>query len=93
MNFLTCQPADLREPQTALRYAKMSQAKAVGTDSDRLNILGQANFATGDVVSAIESEEKALRLLAPPPSNQIDSPTRRRIKTQLAKFKSSLRHK
>jgi serine/threonine protein kinase/tetratricopeptide (TPR) repeat protein len=93
MNFLTCQPADLREPQTALRYAKMSQAKAVGTDSDRLNILGQAYFATGDVVSAIESEEKALRLLAPPPSNQIDSPTRRRIKTQLAKFKSSLRHK
>jgi tetratricopeptide (TPR) repeat protein len=89
MNFLTCQPAELREAATALQYAKKALAKSGGTDSDGLDILAQAYFQTGDVSQAIESEEKALQLLAPPQENQPDSPKRRRIKSQLAKFKSA----
>jgi tetratricopeptide (TPR) repeat protein len=34
-----------------------------GTDSDILDLLAEAYFQNGDLANAIESEEKALRLL------------------------------
>ncbi len=88
-NFLTCQPAELREPAAALQYAKKALEKSGGTDSDGLDVLAQAYFETGDVGHAIEFEEKALKLLAPPQPNQPDSPTRRKVKAHLARFRSN----
>ncbi len=89
LHFLTCQPSDLREPATALQFAKKAVAKSGGTDSDGLDILAQAYFQNGEVTRAIETEERALKLLAPPRPNQPEPPKRRRIMSQLAKFKAA----
>jgi tetratricopeptide (TPR) repeat protein len=90
-NFLTCQPTELREPATALQLAKKAVEKSGGTDCDGLDILAQAYFETGDVRRAIESEEKALKLLAPPQPNRPDPPARLRVKAHLARFKAELK--
>jgi non-specific serine/threonine protein kinase/serine/threonine-protein kinase len=87
LSFLTCEPADLREPATALRLALASVSKSGGTDSDNLDILARAYFATGDRALAVETEERALQLLAPPQPGQPDPPARRRILARLATFK------
>lgn len=92
LHFLTCEPADLREPRTALQYAKKAVEKSGGADSDGLDILAQAYFQNGEVGRAIKIEEQALKLLAPPQPHQPDPPTRRRIMSQLAKFKAALTH-
>jgi eukaryotic-like serine/threonine-protein kinase len=88
MNFLTCEPKDLRDPAAALRYAKKSVDESGGTDSENLDILAQAYFQNGDRRQAIASEEKALALLPAVKGNEA-SPTRHRIEAQLAKFKAS----
>jgi len=48
LNFLTCEPKDLRDPVAALRYAKESVEKSGGADTDNLDILAQAYFQNGD---------------------------------------------
>ena len=90
---LTCQPDDLCDPGAALLYAKKSVAKSGGANSDHLDVLAQAYFQNGEVTQAIETEEKALKLLPPPQPHQPDPPAWRRIKTQLARFKAAQRHK
>ena len=90
---LTCHPADLRDPATALQYAKKSVTKSAGASSDQLDVLAQAYFQSGEVVRAIETEQKALKLLAPTQPHQPDPPAWHRIKTQLAKFKAAQTHK
>ena len=87
--FLTCQPADLQEPATALQYAKTSIAKSSSGDSTNLDILAQAYFRTGDRERAIETEEQALRLLAPLEAHQPVQPIRRQLEARLAEFKAS----
>jgi eukaryotic-like serine/threonine-protein kinase len=84
---LTCRPRDLRERRAALAYAKKSVAKAGTADSDGLDTLAQAYFQNGEIAQAIVTEQKALDLLAPPAPHEPDSPTRQRIKAQLAAFK------
>jgi non-specific serine/threonine protein kinase/serine/threonine-protein kinase len=91
LDFLTCEPADLREPSTALRYATASVDKSGGSDSGNLDILAQAYFQSGDRTRAIDTEERAMSLLAPPVPGQPDPPMRRRIESQLAKFKTQTR--
>jgi serine/threonine protein kinase len=93
INFLTCEPKDLRDPLAALRYAKQSVEKSGGTDSDNLDILAQAYFHNGDATQAVAAEEKALALLPPAAGNEVASPARHRIETQLAKFKAALKHR
>jgi serine/threonine protein kinase len=86
-HFLECEPADLREPATALKYAKQSIAKGA-TGPEYLDILARAYFLSGDVAQAIATEEKALTSL-PNAAQQAVSPMRTRIEAQLAKFKAS----
>jgi eukaryotic-like serine/threonine-protein kinase len=93
MNFLSCEPKDLRDPVAALRYAKESVEKSGGADTDNLDILAQAYFQNGDATQAVAAEEKALALLPPAAGNEVASPTRHRIETQLAKFKAVLKHR
>ena len=88
MNFLTCEPKDLRDPAAALRYAKKAVDESGGTDSDNLDILAQAYFQNGGRAQAVASEEKALALLPPVKGNEA-SPARHRIEAQLAKFKAA----
>jgi serine/threonine protein kinase len=90
IHFLEAKPEDLREPATALKYAKESIAKGA-TGADYLDILARAYFASGDVRLAIETEEKALNSLPSAGLKQSVSPIRKTIETQLAKFKAARR--
>lgn len=91
--FLNCTRAELREPATALAYMKRADEKSGGTDSDILDLLAEAYFQNGDLTNAIESEEKALRLL-PPANGQAPLATRRqKMELRLAKFKTAQKHK
>jgi eukaryotic-like serine/threonine-protein kinase len=87
--FLTCEPADLREPATALRYAKESAAKSGGADSENLDILAQAYFQNRDPAHAVETERKALSLLPAVNAQDPVSPVRQRLQSQLAKFRAA----
>jgi tetratricopeptide (TPR) repeat protein len=86
-NFLNCIPADLREPATAVEYARRAVEKTGGRDKDALELLAEAYFQNADSARAIESGEKALNLL---PAGG-DPETRRTIEAQLARFKAALR--
>lgn len=91
--FLTRTRPELREPATALAYMKRAVEKSGGTDSDILDLLAEAYFQDGDLTNAIESEEKALRLL-PPANGQAPLATRRhKMELRLAKFKTSQKHR
>jgi hypothetical protein len=87
--FLTCEPADLREPATALRYAKEAAAKSGGADSENLDILAEAYFQNRDPARAVETERKALSLLPAVNAQDPISPVRQRLQNQLAKFRAA----
>jgi len=87
--FLDCVPEDLREPATALAYAKQSAAKSDGHDSSILDLLARAYGETGDLVHAIEAEQRALSVL--PAEQGRDSAERRKLTGRLAQFKAKLR--
>jgi len=88
IHFLECEPADLQEPVTALKYAKESIAKG-GTGPEYMDVLARAYFLSGDITQAITTEEKALAALGPTDPQQPASPMRSRIEEQLAKFKAA----
>jgi non-specific serine/threonine protein kinase/serine/threonine-protein kinase len=87
--FLTCTPADLRDPSTALQYAKRSVEKSGGKDSDSLDLLAQAYFQSGDPAHAIEAEQKALSALPPSQGQEPVSSPRRKMEQQLARYKAA----
>ena len=64
-NRLTCEPADLRDPETALRLARDACAMTDNANPPFLDTLALAQHLTGDTPAAIETEEKALSLLPP----------------------------
>jgi serine/threonine protein kinase len=88
IHFLDCEPTDLREPATALKYAKESIDKGA-TGAEYLDVLARAYFLSGAVADAIVTEEKALASLGPADPSQPASPMRTRVAGQLAKFKAS----
>jgi len=85
---LTCQPASLRQPATALEKAKLAVQKSSAKDPKSLDILAQAYFKNGDSAHAIETERNALDLLPAAQSHQSPSPTRQKFEAQLARFNS-----
>ena len=63
-DLLTCQPADLRDPETALRLAREACAITGNANPPFLDTLALALHLTGDTAAAIETEKKASSLLA-----------------------------
>jgi non-specific serine/threonine protein kinase/serine/threonine-protein kinase len=60
---LTCQPADLRDPETALRFA-LEACEATGFQNAAfLDTLALAYHLTGDTAKAVETQERALSLI------------------------------
>jgi len=90
IDFLNCEPSDLRDPATALKFAKESIAKG-GTGPDFLDVLAQAYFESGDVAQAIATEEKALSSMPPSDPKQSVTPLRQTLDEHLAKFRSANR--
>jgi eukaryotic-like serine/threonine-protein kinase len=87
---LTCEPPDLRDPATALRYAKRAAELMRENDPTVLKTLALAYHLTGDQPGAIEATKKALALLPPRQATKSDSVLRRDLETQLIKAQNSL---
>ncbi len=81
---LTREPAELRDPQSALRLARDSCALTNNTNPIFLDTLALAQHLTGDTPAAIESQTKALSLLP------LDAPDRSTYQDSLDKFKATL---
>jgi tetratricopeptide (TPR) repeat protein len=81
-SFLSGEPADLRQPETAVEYAKKAVEKSGGA-ADYLDQLAQAYCQSGNLVEAEASEERALSSL-PPGSHK-----RQILQAHLAKFKAT----
>jgi eukaryotic-like serine/threonine-protein kinase len=88
-SFLTCEPADMREPATALQLAKASVDKTGGNDAENLGILADAYFENHDAAHAVETEQKALRQLPLAGPQDAPSPVRQRLERNLAKYKAA----
>ncbi|UCE58450.1 MAG: serine/threonine protein kinase [Phycisphaerales bacterium] len=59
---LMCEPADLRDPETALVVARRASGLTQHVDPDVLNTLARAHEMTGDIELAIETQQKAVQL-------------------------------
>jgi non-specific serine/threonine protein kinase/serine/threonine-protein kinase len=87
---LTCEPADLRDPAAALRYAKLAAERTLENDPNILKTLARAYHLTGDHARAAETARKALSLLPPSNGRQNQSILRRDLEAQLAKAQAKL---
>ncbi len=65
---LTCVVHDLRDPVTALEFAKKAVAAGNEQNPAILDTLALAQQMNGDIAAAIETQTKAVALLAPGPS-------------------------
>ena len=83
---LTCVPAYLRDPQTALTLARDACAMTDNANPVYLLTLALAQRLTGDTPAASETEEKALSL--PPPD---DPAGRREYDAALARYEAALK--
>jgi tetratricopeptide (TPR) repeat protein len=83
-DLLTCEPADLRDPETALRLAGDACAMTDNANPGYLDTLALAQHRTGDTPAAIETEKKALSLLPP------DASLRAELEATLARFEAAL---
>ncbi len=59
---LTCQPAELRDPATAVRTADRAVRASAGRDPKSLRVLAQAYLQNGDAARAAETERLAANL-------------------------------
>ncbi len=91
-SFLTCEPVGLRQPQTAVEYAKRALEKSGGTDSDYLDLLARAYFQAGDVGRAVEYEEKAVSSLAATGPGQAGTSKKQTLEARLSKFRFAQKH-
>ena len=91
-SFLTCEPAELRQPQTAVEYVKRALAKSGETNSDYLDLLAQAYFQAGDADRAVENEEKALSSLPTTASSHALLSKQRSLEARLAQFRLAQKH-
>jgi non-specific serine/threonine protein kinase/serine/threonine-protein kinase len=66
---LTCEPADLRDPATALALAMEANNMTDRSDPQYLDTLSLAYHLTGDSATAIEIQKKAIALLPPDDSD------------------------
>jgi len=75
---LTCEPADLRDPDAAIPFAKRAVELSEGRYPDILDTLALAYRMTGDIDSAIETQRKAVEIASPSRSSD-PSGVRRRL--------------
>ena len=87
LDFLNCEPVDLRDPAAAQRYAEQSVGKS--ENSYNLDVLAQAYFKNGDRAQAISTEKKALSLF--PATASSGSPERTKLNARLATFEKAQR--
>jgi len=83
-SLVTCEPADLRDPETALRLAREASTMTNHASPPVLDTLALAQHLTGDTRAALETEEKALSLLP------ADDPARGAYEAAIARFEAAM---
>ena len=78
-SFLTCEPADLQQPLTALEYSKRALLKSGDNGTDYLDLLARSYFKSGNAREAVSTEEKAI-------SSTQDLQGRKMLQRHLAEF-------
>jgi hypothetical protein len=73
---------DLRAPGLARQYAKQLVETTRGKDPYALDLLAQADYATGNAAHAVETETRALSLVPPDSVSEL----RKELEANLAKF-------
>ena len=81
---LTCEPADLRDPEAALAMAMRANAMTDYEQRDYLDTLALAYHLTGEETKAAETQRQAVELL--PPGDSID---RRQLEARLAQYEQA----
>jgi len=81
---LTCEPADLQDPEAAVVFALAAVELGGWQDPDLMDTLALAYHRTGDNVRAVEVEEKALELI-----DEEDTARREPFEAALAKYRSA----
>lgn len=76
-SLLSCEPADMRDPAIALKYAKLAVELTRSNDPNILKTLALAYQLTGDQTLAAETAQKALALI--PPAEKARSTLRREL--------------
>jgi len=82
---LTCEPADLQDPESALEFALKANEKTGHNNPVYLDTLALAYYRTGDTVKAIETEKKAIALTA-----EEETATRGEYRQRLVEFEAAL---
>jgi Tfp pilus assembly protein PilF len=62
---VTCDPAELRDPATALQFARRAVAASTPPNPSFLHTLGWAQYRTGNREQAVATLERTLTLLDP----------------------------
>lgn len=88
---LTSEPADLRDADEALRYARIAAERTREKDPNILNTLALAYHLTGDHARAVETAKKALALLPSTNGHKDQSVLRRDLETRLAEAQAAMR--
>jgi tetratricopeptide (TPR) repeat protein/tRNA A-37 threonylcarbamoyl transferase component Bud32 len=83
---LTNERTEFRDPARALLLAQRAVDGTGGVDPVVLDTLALAQFMTGDITAAIETEKKALSLLP------ADAPSRAGYEAALARFEAALKN-
>ena len=82
---LTCEPATLRDPETAMGLALEANDMTGHENPGYLKTLALACHLTGDTAEAIENQKKAIALLSPG-----ESDLRADLEAALARFESAI---
>ncbi|MCH8165095.1 MAG: tetratricopeptide repeat protein [Planctomycetes bacterium] len=86
-NLVTCEPADLRDPEAALLLAIEANDMTHHENPEYLDTLSLAYHLTGDTAKAIESQKMAIALLP-----RGDSSLRTSLEEALAKFEAAMKN-
>ena len=82
---MTCEPADLRDPDGALVFALEAVELGEWKDPDVIDTLALAYHRTGDTERAIEVEIRALELIP-----EDDTARREPFEATIAEYRASL---
>ncbi|MEK7407193.1 MAG: protein kinase, partial [Acidobacteriota bacterium] len=81
-----CEPAELRDPQAAVRYAERAVELTSGADAYALDTLAEAHLQSGNREAARAAIERGLRLVPPAASGQPTPWLRRLLEGKLARL-------
>ena len=84
---LTCEPPDLRNPETALQFARQATEMTDDPQPESLATLALALFQTGEAFSAIEMQKRAISLVP-----ETESSHRAALQKRLAEFEAASGH-